>query len=195
MLAILVAFPLAAGATEPASASPAAVETASHAQALVLAHAPAAAQAPVLPLVSVLIQAPVVVQVPLIAQPPARQPTVPLIYGVPSLVAPASEKLADRVISPVEVDLQVNTGLVDEPEEGDRDGFFDTASEEVGKGKDGDFAGMTNPIDKFIDYFTNRGRKRMELYLARSGKYREMMRGILAKYGLPEDLIYLALIE
>jgi membrane-bound lytic murein transglycosylase D len=54
---------------------------------------------------------------------------------------------------------------------------------------------MTNPIDKLIDYFTNRGRKRMEVYLARSGKYRDNDAGILAKYGLPEDLIYLALIE
>ena len=113
----------------------------------------------------------------------------------PSLVAPASEKAPDRVISAVEVDRQVNTTLDDDPDEGDRDGFFETASEEVEKGKDGSFARMTNPIDKFIDYVTNRGRKRMEVYLARSGKYRDMMRGILAKYGLPEDLIYLALIE
>jgi len=196
LLAILVAFPLAAGATEPAAASPAAVETASRAQALVLAQAPTAAQAPVLPQISALAQAPVVVQVPLITQTPAMQPTVPPGSAVPSLVAPASEKVPDRVISPVEVDRQVNTGLVDEPDEGDRDGFFDTASEEVEKGKDGEFANLTNPIDKFIRYFTtNKGRERMELYLARSGKYREMMRGILAKYGLPEDLIYLALIE
>jgi len=196
MLAILVAFPLAAGATEPASANPAAVETASRAQALVLAQAPAAAQAPILPQISAFTQAPVVVQVPLIAQTPAVQQTVPPGSPVPSLVAPASEKVPDRVISPVEVDRQVNTSLADEPEEGNRDGFFDTASEEVEKGKDGDFAGLTNPIDKFIRYFTtNKGRERMELYLARSGKYREMMRGILAKYGLPEDLIYLALIE
>jgi membrane-bound lytic murein transglycosylase D len=89
----------------------------------------------------------------------------------------------------------VSTNLAEEPAEGVRDDFFDTASEEVEKGRDGVFAGLTNPIDKFIRYFTNRGKKRFELYLARSGKYGDMMRGILAKYGLPEDLIYLALIE
>jgi membrane-bound lytic murein transglycosylase D len=65
----------------------------------------------------------------------------------------------------------------------------------VEKGKDGVFAGLTNPIEKFIRYFQNKGRDRFGRYLARSGKYSDMMRGILSKYGLPEDLIYLALIE
>ena len=47
---------------------------------------------------------------------------------------------------------------------------------------------LASPIDKFIRYFQTRGRSRFELYLSRSGKYTEMMRGILARYGLPEDL-------
>ncbi|HEX9191541.1 MAG TPA: transglycosylase SLT domain-containing protein, partial [Candidatus Deferrimicrobiaceae bacterium] len=76
-----------------------------------------------------------------------------------------------------------------------QDDFFANASVEVEKGREGMFAGISNPIDKFIRYFQTRGRDRFELYLSRSGKYTEMMRGILAKYGLPEDLVYLALIE
>lgn len=112
-----------------------------------------------------------------------------------SLVVPPSEKAPDRVLSPGEVDRQVNTNLADDAEEQERDVFFANASREVEKGRNGVFAGMTNPIEKFIRYFQNRGRDRFALYLARSGKYADMMRGILAKYGLPEDLIYLALIE
>jgi membrane-bound lytic murein transglycosylase D len=103
----------------------------------------------------------------------------------------------DRVLSPGEVDLQVNRNLGEDADIGDRIGedFFANASVEVEKGKEGMFADLTNPIDKFIRYFQTRGRDRFGLYLSRSGKYAEMMRKILAKYGLPDDLIYLALIE
>ncbi len=217
LLALVAAFPLAAGAVDTASARPAAAEAASPAplsgpvprQAHVVAQAPVSPQAPALPQSPVLPQVASPVQVPLTVQPPvsgqapsaAAQSSVPAHRAAlrkivpPSLVAPAADKAPDRVISPVEVDRQVNTIDPDDPEDGVRDGFFDTASEEVEKGKDGSFAGMTSPIDKFIRYFTNRGRDRFGRYLARSGKYSEMMRGILAKYGLPEDLIYLALIE
>jgi membrane-bound lytic murein transglycosylase D len=95
------------------------------------------------------------------------------------------------------VDLQVNRNLgEDAGSEGlIQDDFFANASEEVEKGKAGMFAGLAHPIDKFIRYFQTRGRSRFGLYLSRSGKYTEMMREILARYGLPEDLVYLALIE
>ena len=175
LLTLLFAFPFAAGAADPASSRPASAEP-----------VPTVAGPPVsLPAV-VLAQGAVAAQ---------ASPNQPASLPEASLVAPASEKASDRVISPVDVDLQVSTNLAEDPAEAERDDFFDTASEEVEKGKDGVFAGLTNPIDKFIRYFTNRGRKRFEVYLARSGKYGEMMREILAKYGLPEDLIYLALIE
>jgi membrane-bound lytic murein transglycosylase D len=122
---------------------------------------------------------------------PSRLPATPQA----GLVVPPSEKAPDRVLSPGEVDQQVSNNQEEDAEGETPDNFFENASEEVEKGKDGVFAGMTNPIEKFIRYFQNRGRDRFELYLARSGKYADMMRGILAKYGLPEDLIYLALIE
>ncbi|MBE0607573.1 MAG: LysM peptidoglycan-binding domain-containing protein [Deltaproteobacteria bacterium] len=73
--------------------------------------------------------------------------------------------------------------------------FFATASTEVEKGKEGAFSGITRPIDKFIHYFQTRGREQFELYLSRSGKYVGMMQKILVRYGLPEDLVYVALIE
>jgi membrane-bound lytic murein transglycosylase D len=91
----------------------------------------------------------------------------------------------------------VTKNLEDVPEEGEGMGeeFFSTASKEVAKGKGGVFSGITNPIDKFIRYFQTGGRKRFEVYLSRSGKYVGMMQKILVRYGLPEDLVYVALIE
>lgn len=48
---------------------------------------------------------------------------------------------------------------------------------------------------QWVDYFQGRGRVHMERYLSRSGKYLPMMKEILRKEGLPEDLVYVALIE
>jgi len=140
---------------------------------------------------------------------PARNPAlqaVPARVAVPyrlpplpkaSFIASPSEKAPDRVLSPSEVDHEVTKNLEDAPDEMDGLGeeFFATASLEVEKGKGGAFSGITRPIDKFIHYFQTRGRERFELYLSRSGKYVGMMQKILARYGLPEDLVYVALIE
>ena len=130
---------------------------------------------------------------PVPAAVPSRLPAVPTV----SFVAPPSEKAPDLVLSPGEVDLQVTKNLEDVPEDGEAMGeeFFATASMEVEKGRGGVFSGITRPIDKFILYFQTRGRERFELYLSRSGKYVGMMQKILVRYGLPEDLVYVALIE
>ena len=48
---------------------------------------------------------------------------------------------------------------------------------------------------QWIDYFQGRGREHMERYLARSSRYVPLMKDILKKEGLPEDLVYIALIE
>lgn len=48
---------------------------------------------------------------------------------------------------------------------------------------------------KWIDYFQGPGRPHMERYLSRSTRYAPIMKEILRKEGLPEDLIYIALIE
>lgn len=54
---------------------------------------------------------------------------------------------------------------------------------------------MNSRVEGWIDYFTGRGRTHMERYLARSSRYIPRMKEILKKQGLPEDLVYLALIE
>jgi membrane-bound lytic murein transglycosylase D len=48
---------------------------------------------------------------------------------------------------------------------------------------------------QWIDYFQGRGRPHMERYLSRLPRYAPAMKEILRKEGLPEDLIYIALIE
>jgi membrane-bound lytic murein transglycosylase D len=53
-----------------------------------------------------------------------------------------------------------------------------------------------NPlVEKWIAYFQGKGRGHMERYLARSTRYMKLMKKILRQNGLPEDLVYIALIE
>src|SRR5688572_26796812 len=50
-------------------------------------------------------------------------------------------------------------------------------------------------VENWIDFLAGRNRKKTELWLERSGRYVPMMRAELRKRGMPEDLIYLAMIE
>ncbi len=50
-------------------------------------------------------------------------------------------------------------------------------------------------VERFIDIFTGKQSDRMALYLKRSGKYEGMIRGKLRQRGMPEDLVYLSMIE
>lgn len=55
---------------------------------------------------------------------------------------------------------------------------------------------VINPtVEKWVQYFQGKGRDHMERYLARSTRYEKIMKKILRQNGLPEDLIYIALIE
>ena len=54
---------------------------------------------------------------------------------------------------------------------------------------------INSRVEYFIDYFQTRVPKRFRIWLSRSGRYLPMMRAILKEHGLPEDLVYLALIE
>ncbi len=128
LLALLVAFPLAAEAT----GGPAAVgrrEATPRADGYVPAPTPLLSPSPKPA------PPPAIVQLPPAIMVPAAQKAAPPAPVPPSLVAPASEKLPDRVFSPVDVDRLVNTSQWDDPDDADRDGFFDTASEEVGRAR------------------------------------------------------------
>ena len=50
-------------------------------------------------------------------------------------------------------------------------------------------------VDRWLDYFTGAGRKRMKIYLERSSRYLPLMKAVLKENNLPENLVYVALIE
>lgn len=54
---------------------------------------------------------------------------------------------------------------------------------------------MNALVQKWLDYYQNRGRDHMETYLGRSTRYIGLMKNILRENGVPEDLVYVALIE
>ncbi len=54
---------------------------------------------------------------------------------------------------------------------------------------------MNEKVARVIAYFTTKGRKPFTLWLARMGMYEGIIRRILREHGLPQDLIYLAMIE
>ncbi len=50
-------------------------------------------------------------------------------------------------------------------------------------------------VEQFIEYFTGRGRRTMERWLSRSGKYFPMMADIFKEEGVPQQLIFLSMME
>lgn len=53
-----------------------------------------------------------------------------------------------------------------------------------------------NPqVEKWIQYFTGRGRKYMQIYLERSSRYLPMMKSVFRERGMPDELVYVAMIE
>jgi len=54
---------------------------------------------------------------------------------------------------------------------------------------------INEKVEHFVHYFQTKGRKIFSNWLARSEKYIPFMREVLKEKGLPEDLVYLAMIE
>ncbi len=55
---------------------------------------------------------------------------------------------------------------------------------------------VMNPlVENFIHYYQTTGRKQFSIWLARSERYIPMMKKVLKEHGLPQDLVYLAMIE
>lgn len=50
-------------------------------------------------------------------------------------------------------------------------------------------------VDQWVEYYTGKGRKYMELWLSRSGKYFPMMGKIFSEEGVPQQLVYLSMVE
>ncbi len=54
---------------------------------------------------------------------------------------------------------------------------------------------VNDRVVAWIDYFQGPGHNHFAKYLARSGRYIPQMQAVLKKYGLPQDLVYIAMIE
>jgi membrane-bound lytic murein transglycosylase D len=54
---------------------------------------------------------------------------------------------------------------------------------------------LNSKVNYFINFFQNRGRNSFAKWLSRSERYIPIMKEILRKEGMPEDLVYLAMIE
>jgi len=54
---------------------------------------------------------------------------------------------------------------------------------------------MNERVIAWLDYFSGPGSHHFRRYLTRSGRYVPMMRMILKEHGLPQDLVYVAMIE
>jgi membrane-bound lytic murein transglycosylase D len=54
---------------------------------------------------------------------------------------------------------------------------------------------MNGKVEQFIHYFQTKIRHKFVTWLGRSEKYISSMKSLLREYGLPEDLVYMALIE
>jgi membrane-bound lytic murein transglycosylase D len=54
---------------------------------------------------------------------------------------------------------------------------------------------INDQVESFIEYFQTTHRDAFALWLQRSGRYIPMMKEVLKQHGLPEDLVYMALIE
>ena len=54
---------------------------------------------------------------------------------------------------------------------------------------------VNSHVEQWVEYFTGRGRKHMNLWLSRSGKYFPMMTKIFQEEGVPQQLVYLSMVE
>jgi membrane-bound lytic murein transglycosylase D len=54
---------------------------------------------------------------------------------------------------------------------------------------------MNDQVRFFLDRFTGERREAVDLWMSRSGRYLDMIRGVLRRNGLPEDLAFTAMIE
>jgi membrane-bound lytic murein transglycosylase D len=130
----------------------------------------------------------------------AHAPTV----GVPEPYGEVEAELAEKR-DPL-TEAEVRAFLAAEEEDRLADERADAALDEV-QAEEGAATALIDQLDfdlpivvnerveYWMDYFQNRSRDRFAVYLTRMGRYEELIRSELRARDMPEDLIYLALIE
>jgi len=121
----------------------------------------------------------------------AAETATPDQEGVPKTLAEADEEDDTDELSGVELAAHLEGKTINEvlrTEEPNSKNLYDNSRY--------DFPITVNrKVESWMDYFTGRGRHHMERYLGRSSRYIPLMQETLKKEGLPQDLVYLALIE
>ncbi len=54
---------------------------------------------------------------------------------------------------------------------------------------------INDAVERWLEYFQTAGRENFAIYLSRAGRYEPMMRAVFRDADLPEDLVYVSLIE
>ncbi len=135
----------------------------------------------------------------------------PREIGEPSLFTPSELEglFSDRITSPRSDDLAPPTVSIQErqaavmgihlpiSDESSDDFYLEVLpGERSAQKKEFDIPIVINEkVEHFLNYFQTTGRKSFSNWLARSEKYIPFMREVLKENGLPEDLVYLAMIE
>jgi membrane-bound lytic murein transglycosylase D len=118
-------------------------------------------------------------------QPLSRESNSSSMESLPSSSQdPTEEQPSERVDIPEENETTDNFNLEKLP------------SDERKRSQDFDIPIVINArVEQFIQYFQTAGKKIFTNWLARSERYIPFMRNLLRENGLPEDLVYMALIE
>lgn len=105
-----------------------------------------------------------------------------IVFIILSFILPvyASENLQEISDEQSVISTLPEEKLLEAPKIIERSGYNKTANEAV---------------KKHVTLFSDKIKERFSLWLARSGKYLELMKGILKEQNVPEDMVFLPLIE
>ena len=134
---------------------------------------------------------------------PIAAPIAAPTFAAPSPSAPVTPGKAQNLqVASAAADLALSRGL------GLTAADFPDAEDLIAEGDDFDLKmpemelpdsdiplTFNSKVDYFVRYFQGPGRNSFAKWLSRSERYLPMMKQVLRKEGLPEDLVYLAMIE
>nr|WP_223924083.1 transglycosylase SLT domain-containing protein [Geobacter sp. AOG2] len=132
----------------------------------------------------------------------ATEPVQPLLAELTSPTAPALPALEQVALVPrdeltAEAEPQQNTsGLFTLEELKDKtDDGTELALPDVDLPQADIPLTLNSKVEYFLNYFQTRGRQSFSRWLSRSSRYIPMMKEVFKREGMPEDLVYVAMIE